>query len=237
MDIKNLIVNSTLAIIDKFIAGKKEKIYDIFFRYFPVRLFYLLEDTYSAYLKIYLPKKDDIVIDAGAFIGNFSVLASRLVGKNGRVIAFEPDKIVADKLRKRVKKMKLNNIIVVNKGLGKTNKKITAYSNRPGELSLTYKQKNSAIQTINLTSIDSFLEKHKIGKVNFIKMDIEGAEIEAIKGAIKTIKKCFPCFAIASYHILGSENTSSRLEKMFKKFKYQVVFTGNNKHLTTYAKK
>ena len=45
----------------------------------------------EGYTKEYTPKEGDIVIDAGAFQGNFTVYAAKLVGPNGLVIAFEPE--------------------------------------------------------------------------------------------------------------------------------------------------
>ena len=59
--------------------------------------------------------------------------------------------------------------------------------------------KNKSGQTKTL-SIDDFVERNKVSKVNFIKMDIEGAESYALKGAVNTIKKFKPKLAIAIYH-------------------------------------
>lgn len=60
------------------------------------------------------------------------------------------------------------------------------------------------------------------GKIDFIKMDIEGAEIEAIKGAKQLIKNYKPAFSIAAYHVVDGERTYKKLEKMFKKLNYKI---------------
>jgi len=67
-------------------------------------------------------------------------------------------------------------------------------------------------------------------------MDIEGAEIEAIKGAKKTLKNNTANLAIASYHILDGEKTHFKLEKMLQKLGYKTE-TSFLQHLTTYANK
>ena len=55
-------------------------------------------------------------------------------------------------------------------------------------------------KTIDITSIDKFVSDNKIEHVDFIKIDIEGAELSALKGAAETIKKFKPKLAICVYH-------------------------------------
>ena len=52
-------------------------------------------------------------------------------------------------------------------------------------------------------TIDDFVRNNSIAKIDFIKMDIEGAELSALNGAIETIKKFKPMLAIAIYHSLN----------------------------------
>jgi hypothetical protein len=67
-------------------------------------------------------------------------------------------------------------------------------------------------------------------------MDIEGAEVESLKGAVETISKFSPRFAIASYHIRNNEKTCFAVEKFLMGNGYAVE-TFFTPHLTTYGEK
>lgn len=87
-------------------------------------------------------------------------------------------------------------------------------------------------------TIDSWVKNNNINRLDLIKMDIEGAEIEAVEGCVETMKTLKPNFAIASYHIIDGEPTYHKLEAFFKKNKYPcqtIIFRGNE--IITFAGK
>lgn len=116
--------------------------------------------------------KDDIVLDIGAAPGDFSALC--IAKGASKVYAFEPEKIQVGILNK-INKLNNEKIEIIQK-----------YCDE--------------IINQDTTTIDSFIEENKIQKVNFIKMDIEGAEPRALKGAENTLKKHQPKLAICTYH-------------------------------------
>ncbi|OGJ15851.1 hypothetical protein A3K73_01650 [Candidatus Pacearchaeota archaeon RBG_13_36_9] len=186
----------------------------------------------ESYTKKYVPKEGDTVVDAGAFYGIFTIYASKLVGKNGRVIAFEPEPFSYKVLKKNLKLNNIENVLVVRKGLWRKNG-ILNFSGRGGVSSLILNYGKDFNKKIRVTTLDNALKPLRNPKINFIKMDIEGAEIEAIKGMEETIKKDKPNFAIASYHKLNNQQTKGDVEKLLRDRGYS-VFSGS-KHLTTYA--
>jgi len=210
-------------------------LYNWFFLFFPIPLYRFVEDVYSGYLKFGKPKKGEVVIDGGAYEGNFTIIASRLIGKNGKIIAIEPDPQGVRLLKNRLKKLNIKNVTIVSKGLWsrKTKKSAFSNSNCPGELSLFYGNKKE--KKITLIKLDSLVKKLKLRSVDFVKMDIEGSEIEALIGAAQTLKKFHPRLAIASYHIIDSQPTSKRVEKILKTFGYKHILSANKRHLATYA--
>ena len=107
--------------------------------------------------------------------------------------------------------IKLNNlqkVIPVKMGVGKKNKKNAKLVN-VGQLSVVYgfgyqrgpleRIKDNSILSIEITTIDKFVSKNKL-QVGLIKMDLEGYELNALKGAKKIIKKFKPVLAISIYH-------------------------------------
>ena len=141
-------------------------------------------------------KENDIVIDAGAWIGDFSAYASV---KGAQVYAFEPTPETIQYLKKTQTLNK--NICIIEKGLG----------DQSGTLSLSYQpfsgsnkiifDDSQSINKIEITTIDEFVETNQLSRVDFIKADIEGAERNMLRGAVKTLRQFAPKLAICTYHL------------------------------------
>jgi len=143
------------------------------------------------------PSSGDVIIDAGACFGDTALWFSKYIG-NGRVYAFEPMEDNFKILKENIKVNSLEKVIIpVQKGVGETESKLKI-SGYAGSASVAFGGTNG--KTIDITSIDKFVSDNKIEHVDFIKMDIEGAELSALKGAAETIKKFKPKLAICVYH-------------------------------------
>lgn len=139
---------------------------------------------------------NDIVIDAGAWIGDFSAYASK---KGATVYAFEP---VSETFEYLLITKKLNtNIFPIRKGLG--DKIGQYYISRLKKNSVANKivSESENCEEIRVTTIDKFVEDYNIKKVDFIKADIEGFERNMLLGAKNTLMKFAPKLAICTYHI------------------------------------
>lgn len=79
---------------------------------------------------------------------------------------------------------------------------------------------NKDILKDNAISIDEFAVKNKLENLDFIKMNIEGSELEAIKGVKKTVEKFKPSFVISTDHVVNDELTYIKIEKFFKNLNY-----------------
>ncbi len=143
------------------------------------------------------PKEGDVVIDAGAFLGETAVWFADSVGENGKVYSFEPSTQNMKGLEKNIKVNGLEHIITtIPKGLLDENKKIK-FLTQSYSSSCSEQEGNVEIE---VTTLDSFVNDNGLSKVDIIKMDIEGAELKALKGAVEAIKKFKPTLAICAYH-------------------------------------
>jgi len=135
-----------------------------------------------------LLKEGMTFIDLGAHRGYYTLLASKLVGEKGRVIAFEPAPENFALLRRNVKGM--GNVTLVQKAVS-SKSGVTKFFLSPDD-SITHSlyEVGDDWQCIDVevTSLDDFF-KDKDLRIDFIKMDIEGAEMSALKGMANIIRK------------------------------------------------
>ena len=143
-------------------------------------------------------KKNDVVIDAGAWIGDFSAYA---VSKGATAYAFEPVSIIFNVLRK-TEELNKGKIFPVQKGLGDREYDIhvsmTSDVNTDYSISMGRDLKGELVSIITL---DKFVEENKLERIDFIKADIEGAERDMLRGATNVLKTFAPKLAICTYHL------------------------------------
>ena len=143
----------------------------------------------------YLPsffeiEENEVLIDCGAYDGDFTLLFYKLI--NPKVIyAFECDTDNLNKLKENTSHF--DNIHIIEKGCWseKTNLSFSNYGTKASKID------SSGQKKIEADSIDNIIKD----TVTFIKMDVEGAELEALKGARNTIIKYTPKLAISVYHL------------------------------------
>ncbi|MFX1315207.1 MAG: FkbM family methyltransferase [Promethearchaeota archaeon] len=156
------------------------------------------------YNKEFQIRNGDIILDIGASIGWYTCKVSKLVGDNGKIIAIEPNQRNYEYLKKNIEINNLNNIITINKGVWSSKKELIFLCKGYGstlEFNRVFENKSRNFITINVDTIDNIISELKLTKINLIKMDIEGAEIEAILGA-KYVINNFKMLKliIAAYH-------------------------------------
>lgn len=184
----------------------------------------------NGYLKKYIPKKGDTVIDCGAYAGYFAVLAAKLVGETGRVIAIEPDFFNRALLRKNIKANHLNNVTIIDRGLSDT-ESIIGWS-VGGIVSQAGKSKIFKVKT---TTLNKVYHKLHLNRIDFVKMDIEGAEINALNGA-NDVLKYMQNLAIASYHIVNGKKTCFEVEKLLRANSFKTETKNSAGQLITFGR-
>jgi len=148
---------------------------------------------YEAYLKkIFkrLIKPNNVILDIGANIGFHTLYFAELTGTNGKVIAFEPIPHNFAALENNISLNNFPQIVMINKALGNTNSQMNIHINEqaqnPGAFNLFEDGVKNTI--IECTKGDDYLQENNIKKVDFIKIDVEGFELEVLKGLAETIK-------------------------------------------------
>lgn len=142
----------------------------------------------------------DVFLDIGAYIGDISCIASKYVGKKGIVYAFEPVPHHYKTFLNNINLNNINNIIIYNIALsdkkGKSYIYIRDIDNR-GADSLV--QTNKDIKTnilVEIDTIDSLLKSKKILIPDILKIDVEGFELNVLKGSYKLLKEYAPILIV-----------------------------------------
>ncbi len=178
-----------------------------YLKYFPLiykkRLYYMSTDRYTIIPQLLAGQSDDYIfsvlkdyikngyniVDIGANVGMHAFYFSELVGKKGKIYAFEPDVSNYNYLKKNIRVNMIRNIIPINKAVSDKNGKTKLYLsekltwdhrliNPPGEF-------RKAV-TIEQIKLDSLLVNKKI---DFIKIDVQGFEGKCIEGMENLIRK------------------------------------------------
>jgi FkbM family methyltransferase len=153
------------------------------------------------YADIVSVKPGDIVIDGGAFLGETALYFAERVGLNGQVYAFEFMPANVEFIHKNLAmNSKYQSVVeIVERPLWSDSAmQLSADDRGPGTSLRT--ANDSDIQTFTTISIDDFVKLHTLDRVDFIKLDIEGAELATIEGARAVITAYKPQLAICIYH-------------------------------------
>ena len=156
----------------------------------------------------------DYVIDAGACWGETTMYFANAVGESGKVFSFEfiPSNLEVTKTNIALNPHLQNRIQLIERPIWSESEEKLYYVDWGPGSRVTNDEKKYNYQGVCTTlSIDDLVERDKIKKIDFIKMDIEGSEYNALKGAEKTIRKFKPKLAISLYHSLDDFITIPQL--------------------------
>ena len=144
----------------------------------------------------------DVVLDCGANVGVF--VRPALDHGAARVVAIEPAPENLECLRRNFKaEIESGRVLVYAKGVWDKEDvlplSIQVGNSASDSLMVKHTGPTRVVQ-VPLTTIDHLVEELNLPRVDFIKMDIEGAELKALEGAQRTLAKWWPRLSIAAYH-------------------------------------
>lgn len=138
----------------------------------------------------------EVFVDIGANVGAYSLVASRLVGKSGKVIAFEPASKTFLRHTKNIIMNGLTNIILERKAVLDKNTQIDIYISTRHNMGMSsifhHASESGVTEKVETISLDEYAEKKNISKISLVKIDIEGSEMLALRGMRKIIEQFRP---------------------------------------------
>jgi FkbM family methyltransferase len=135
-------------------------------------------------------------VDVGANVGYFSMLGANAVGPSGRVYAFEPVEEIYRILLKNLSLNKLSNVETLNIACFSSSGEMTMKRDSDSGKSRLSPFMIDNGTVVRLTTLDAFVDQLGPHRIDFIKIDAEGSDLEVLKGAIHTIHKFRPTILV-----------------------------------------
>lgn len=184
----------------------------------------------EADLKRYISKKEFVIIDAGANVGQSAVEFNRWF-PCAEIHCFEPIQQTFDYLLQNVQH--LSKIHAQHLGLGSSEQTLeitlddNALCNSLNNTVMVHNKKEKS-EIITTTYLDKYCENQNINEIEFLKIDTEGYEIEVLKGSHKLLKEKRIKFIAAEISFLGEkDNLHSSFNDVFEHLKtYDYSFMG-----------
>jgi FkbM family methyltransferase len=168
-------------------------------------------------------------LDAGANIGEFSLLASRIVGRTGRVVSLECSPATAERLKHNIALNHLDNVQVVEEALCDSDamqRFFVGSGCESGASSLTVPHNYSGtVVEVRGTRIDTLVRRLGLAAIDCIKLDVEGAELAALRGAEEVLSSDNPPFMLVEYHpdiACRAGWSFENLAELLAKFRYSL---------------
>ena len=178
-------------------------------------------------------KKDQIYIDIGAHIGRYTLIAAEKVGPKGRVVAIEPATDNYRLLSKNIELNKLDNVHIWNIAIAANDgEALLSTGDDPATNSLygdwlkMINSKSDNQQRVKIKKLDAIIENEGLTLVDLVKIDVEGAELEVLKGAERSLEKGIIKAVLCEVHepiVKMSDVINSLKEKGFR-----IDLLGNN---------
>ena len=167
-------------------------------------------------------QKGMVFLDIGANKGDFSLFAGQMVGSTGKIIAFEPEPNNCRWIRKSIQVNHFDNIVLMEIALSNENgDKKLFLGKKSGWHTLVKGQKDreEGEITIQTQKLDSIIDALNLTRIDVMKIDVEGAEYDLIKGGEKAIEKFRPIIFMDLHPELGVD-----VHKIYEFFKSRKFF-------------
>lgn len=171
------------------------------------------------------PRRREVLVDIGAHIGKYTLTAAKVVGNEGMVVAIEPHPVNYQVLQRNIGLNNLKNVIALNLAAWNTDCELKLFT---GDVAGHHSAKvNRRLGWVKVEArvMDQVLKELRLGRVDWIKIDVEGAECEVLCGLDETISKYKPKIITEVFY----ENVHARaqnveeMKRFMKKHEYGLI--------------
>jgi FkbM family methyltransferase len=195
-----------------------------------------------------LIRSGDTVIEIGANQGIYTALFSRLVGRKGNVHAFEPVSETFERLQARLHSAHAGNVSAWQMGLAEADlgeREIIIPESDSQQASLIAHTAGSwagggkiRTELVRVTSLDAYLSQYNVSHVDFVKLDVEGAELSVLKGGHECFTRSKPVLhlEIESEWLRDFGTTADDLIQLLRSYGYNFVYRADASRLKGFRK-
>ena len=133
-----------------------------------------------------------VAVDVGANIGYFTTVMAEAVGQTGAVLAFEPEEVNMRLLRAAIRRAGLSNTVLVPAALGERNGRVALFLNlyNPADHRIYRFNGQAHVREVEMMTLDHYLDMQRETRpVSFIKIDVQGAELQVLRGIQGTLAR------------------------------------------------
>ena len=180
------------------------------------------EKNITKIFKLYI-KENSVVVDAGAYIGLHTLTMANLAKK---VYSFEPQPLVYQCLKQTLEKKQITNVDLHHVALSSKSGETTIHTNNDGDASVAgiRDAKFSMSFPVSMETLDSY----NIGKVDFLKIDVEGHEWDVLEGSRKLILNNKPIIILETFK---TKKNIKKLKVFALQFNYSLTYISGDNYL------
>lgn len=180
-------------------------------------------------IELFRPAKADVVVDVGAHIGRYTIISSKRVGPKGRVIAVEADRNTYEILDRNIRLNGLTNVLALNRAAYSVHTVLKLY--QPNDNFSIYDTVmpsragiNQSYVEVEAHTLDSILDANGLTAADWIKIDVEGAEYEVLKGATKTLAANHDTTILMEIHDVQDSKHYDKIIKFMEACGFEIEF-------------
>lgn len=191
----------------------------------------LLEGRWDPSLTNFIEKtvsSGDVVVDVGAHVGYFTLLAAGRVGPTGTVLSIEPNSFAVKELRQNVERSHLHNVLVEHTACGNSHTNVQLFlhtESNSSMASLSSANASSAVAVeVPCTTLDELCRQRGLSRIALVKIDVEGAELLVLHGMTRIMRKMRPAIVLElEPHLLAGFATSvTAIVRLLEDFDYSI---------------